>query len=168
MQRAANLEPRQAVWQLELGNLTAAAGDLIKAKEYFVAAEALEADNPRVWESRARFSLLYHVDMRGFGLPAARRWVELEPASSQSRDVLASILFQLSDLRGAERILQQVIESDNGFSPAHLHLGQVYIELNQPDLAILQLKTASDLDGDGPDGGLARRLLERFFGVRGG
>lgn len=164
IQTAGILEPKQAVWQVELGNLTAADGDLVLARSYFAAAQILEPDNPMVWEAVVRFSLTYQDDLRGYGLPAARRLVELRPDQTVGLDLLGAVELGLGDLRSAERFLQQVLEIDPDYSSAHLHLGQVYLQLQQNELAILHLNKASELDGAGEVGKLARRILERYFG----
>jgi tetratricopeptide (TPR) repeat protein len=164
IQAVAVLEPQQAVWQVQLGNLTAADGDLVLARKYFGQAEKLEPDNPLVWEAMVRFSLTYQDDLRGFGLPAARRLVELRPDQASSLDLLGAVDLGLEDLRSAERFLQQALVIDPNYASAHLHIGQVYMQLKQNDLARDHLKKATELDGAGEVGKLARRILERYFG----
>jgi len=163
MQAAARLEPAQAVWQVELGNLTAEAGDLIAAQTFFHEAEVLEPDNPVVWKSITSFSLKYNVELRSMGLPAARRSVELRPNDPASLDSLGSILMALGDVRGAERILQQSIQIDPDYASGHYHLAQVLIQLSEQDQAVVHLQFAVKLDEGGPVGAMAGRLLGRIL-----
>jgi predicted Zn-dependent protease len=111
-----------------------------------------------------RFSLTYQDDLRGYGLPAARRLVELRPDQALSQDLLGAVELGLNDLRSAERFLQQALLLDPNYPSVHLHLGQMYLQLEQNGLAVLHLKAASDLGGDGEVGRAARRILERYFG----
>jgi tetratricopeptide (TPR) repeat protein len=164
IQMVAALEPGQAVWQVELGNLTAANGDLVLARAYFTKAQTLEPDNPAGWEAAVRFSLTYQDDLRGYGLPAARRLVELRPNAAASLDLLGAVELGMGDLRGAERILQQALQINGDYAAAHLHLGQVYMQLQQNEAAQHHLELAVQLDGSGEVGGAARRILQRYFG----
>jgi len=163
---AAKLEPERAIWLVEIGNLTALNGDLIAARGFYAAAQALDPEDPAVWEAMARFSLVYGDDLRGYGLPAARRLVELRPNQAASLDVLGAMILELGDPRGAERILQQALLLDGRNPAAHLHLGQVYLQLRQNQSALVHLKRALELDGQGAVGQMAARLLDRYF--RGG
>ncbi len=162
MQAASKLEPANVVWQVELGNFTAKNGDLIAAKDFFRKAQELEPENPLVWQAWAQFSLLYQVDLRGIGLPAARRLMEIQPDQPVSLDTLGAILYEIGDLRGAERILQRCLAVDENFAAAQFHLGQVYIKLADRASAAEHLHRAADLDPDGQAGKMAKRLLDQM------
>jgi tetratricopeptide (TPR) repeat protein len=162
MQVAARLEPKQAIWQVELGNLTASGGDLIAALAFFKKAEEIEPENPLVWQSVANFALKYNAGLRDQGLPAARKLVELRPDDPASLDLLGSVLLALGDARAAERILQQSISIDPTFAASQYHLGLVLNQLAENDQAVEHLKQAVKLDESGSVGKLAGRLLDQI------
>jgi len=71
----------------------------------------------------------------------------------------------LEDMVSAERFLQQAVDKDASSAAAQLHLGQLYLQENQPEKAYPHLKLASQLAGsDGSTRTLANRLLVRYFG----
>jgi tetratricopeptide (TPR) repeat protein len=164
MQAAAQLEPERAIWQIELGNFSAEAGDLVTANAYFARARELEPDNSQVWEGTARFSLSYSVDLRGLGLPAARRLISILPVDPVGYDLAGAVLAGLGDFRSAERFLHRAIETQTGYAPSYLRLGQVYLQLSDLPWANYYLSQAVRIDPDGETGKAAQRLLERYLG----
>ena len=102
LQKAAAIEPQRAVWQIELGALTARKGDLLAARTYYEAAAKLEPKNTQVWLEQARFSLTYQVDLSGYGLSAAREAYRLAPEDAEVLDTMGSGVFGFgrSDHRG--------------------------------------------------------------------
>jgi tetratricopeptide (TPR) repeat protein len=164
MQVVVQLEPAQPIWKVELGNLTAVNGDIPAAQVLFQEACRLAPDNATVWAETAHFSLTYAVDLRGFGLPAARKAVTLQPGDPQSLDLMGNVLFQLGDLYGAERILQLGINKNAHYAPYYFHLGQVYLQMKDLPKAAEYLHRAAALDPEGITGQQARRLIEQYLG----
>lgn len=158
------LEPGQSAWQLELGNLLAAQGDLTEARRVFEKVQTLNPDDPEVLAGVARFSYQYQVDLREVGLPAARRYIFFQPERVDGYDLAGAILLSLGDLRGAERFLQRGLQLNANYAQAHLHLGQVYLHINDPERARYHLKRALQLDKNGEIGNLAGRLIEKYLG----
>lgn len=156
-------EPDQALWQLEMGNTLAEGGDLVAAQKYFMMAAELEPDTPVYWMELARFSVVYGADVRGVALPAAREALQLAPENPAVLDMNGQVMFQLGDLASAERFLQRTLEIDSAYAPAHLHLGQVYLQWKRMEAARTHLSNAARLSGGGQVGQTANRLLERYF-----
>lgn len=163
LQRAADIEPQRAVWQIELGALTARKGDLLSAQSYYEAAGKLEPKNTQVWLEQARFSLTYQVDLSGYGLSAAREAYRLAPEDAEVLDTMGAVFLGLDDLTTAERFLQQALAKDSELASVHLHLGQMYLIQAESEKARDSLLRAAALDEGGGTGLLAQRLLERHF-----
>lgn len=156
-------EPDQAIWQLEMGNTLAESGDLMAAQTYFIKAAELEPDTPLYWMELARFSVVHGADVRGVALPAARQALQLAPKDTAVLDMNGQVMYQLGDLASAERFLQRSLEIDAAYAPAHLHLGQVYLQWQRMDSARMHLSNAARLSGGGQVAETANRLLERYF-----
>ncbi len=156
-------EPDQAIWQLEMGNTLAETGDLVAAQTHFLKAAEFEPDTPLYWMELARFSVVHGADVRGVALPAARQALQLAPKDTAVLDMNGQVMYQLGDLASAERFLQRALEIDAAYAPAHLHLGQVYLQWQRTENARTHLSSAVRLSGGGPVGETASRLLERYF-----
>lgn len=164
LQKIIEHEPDQAIWQLEMGNTLAESGDLVTAQTYFVRAAELEPDTPLYWMELARFSVDHGADVRGVALPAARQALQLAPKDTAVLDMNGQVMYQLGDMASAERFLQRALEIDAAYAPAHLHLGQVYVQWERMDSARMHLSSAARLNSGGQVGETASRLLERYFG----
>ena len=163
LQKAATIEPQRAVWQIELGALTAQKGDLLAAQAYYEAAAKLEPESTQVWLEQARFSLTYQVDLSGYGLSAARQAYRLAPEDAEVLDTMGAVFLGLDDLTTAERFLQQALTKDSELASVHLHLGQMYLIQAESENAHESLLRAAALDAGGGTGLLAQRLLELHF-----
>jgi tetratricopeptide (TPR) repeat protein len=164
---AAALEPRRAIWQAEIGNSYAGLHNVQKGLEYYRKALEIEPENPEVWRWTAQYCLLYELELRGVGLPAARQAVILAPSDPSGLDLLGSILKALNDEPNAERIWQQVLEKAPDFSATLLHLGQLYLMQGRLDWSEYYLSRAAQSSGQDTESGLlARRLLARYFDRR--
>lgn len=161
---ASEKEPQQAVWLVELGNTAAESGDDKTALAYFQKAVTLEPQSPLVWRTLAQFCLTQGVLIREEGLPAARQLLTLTPEDPVALDLMGAILLNLEDLESSERFLQLAIQHYPAFPDAHLHLGQVYLLMEQSDAAHYHLKRAFELSKEGDAiWRMAKRLLERNF-----
>jgi tetratricopeptide (TPR) repeat protein len=164
---AAEQEPKQAVWLVELGNTAAESGDDKTALGYFRRATEIEPQSPLVWRSLAQFCVSHGLLVREEGLPAARQLLTLTPDDPAALDLMGAILLSLEDLESSERFLQLALQRDQAFPDAHLHLGQVYLMMEQLDAAHYHLKRALELSEEGdPVWRMAKRLLERSFAGR--
>lgn len=164
LEAIARQEPQEPVWQVELGNTWAEIGDLETAQGFYLKAINLSPQSAVYWQALANFSVNYQVDVRGLGLPAARKAVQLAPDDAAALDVMGWTMASLGDLTSAERFLQRALAKDAAYSLANLHLGQVYLQQN-PDRAYLFLRRAADLEGESQVGKIAQRLLKRYYGA---
>lgn len=163
MEGLAAEEPERAVWQIEMGSISAVSGNLKAAREYFQKAVDLDPENAAAWKNLARFSLDYGMDLHETGLPAARQALLLEPADPELLTLMGNILFDLGDLTSAERFLLEAVRLDEKAVIAHLLLGQIDIKDNNLDQAVAHLQKAIRMSTPAePAGILARRLMEEI------
>jgi tetratricopeptide (TPR) repeat protein len=159
-----NRHPDQAAWHVEMGNTLADLGNLQFALDHYQAAVELDANNADYWRALALFCLRYNMDIEGLGISAARQAVYLAPNQAAALDVMGQSLMALEDLEDAERFLLRALEKDKKYSPALLHLGQLYLEKNDRELAYLYLlQAAHHAITDAASAGQAQRLLDQYF-----
>ncbi len=165
LKQVSELEPKQAVWQIELGSTAATMGDLYGALGYYQKATELEPDNAQTWLVLGDFSAVNLLEPREIGLPAARQALILSSNSAPALDLMGRVMLALEDADSAERFLQQAMEKDSAYAAARLHLAQLYLSQNQMDRAFPLLNEAVKLAGkDAETAALAKRLLARYFG----
>lgn len=161
---AIRIEPDQAAWQLEKGDILADSGDIQTALAHYTRAAELEPDDLLYWRMLARFCVVQDIQLRSVGLPAARRVLSAAPQDAAALGLMGWVLLNLEDYASAERFLQRALRQDAEYAPAHLHLGQLYLQITAPDDAYHHLKRAAELaDRDVATAMLAERLLGRFF-----
>ena len=156
-------EPQQAVWQAEMGNALSEMGDILSALPYYQQAALLAGDDPLYWQMLARFSIDHGIDARSVGLPAARKVLFLRPDDPSALDLMGWTMLYLQDYPSAERFLQQAIQLEAAYAPAHLHLGQLYLQTGQYRKARIHLLQAVSLDQQGITGNMAQRLLDSLY-----
>ncbi len=164
LQAVAEAEPAQAVWQVELGTTLADMGQINQAFEYFQQAVKLEPGSAPYWEMLAQFSIANSLNIRGIALPAARQAVLIAPDDPAALDVMGWTMFSLGDMQGAERFCLRSLQSNPNFALAHLHLGQVYLQIKQYSSAYQHLHQALDLSENQPAvQTITLRLLRQYF-----
>jgi predicted Zn-dependent protease len=167
LEKIAAQEPGEPAWQLEIAETLAAYGDIPRARTYFDRAAALDTHTGKYWQALTRFSVQYSIDLRGWGLPAARRAMLLAPKDPGSLDAMGWLLAHLGDAATAERFLQQALDRDAGFPLANLHLGQLRLQQERPAEAYFLLLRAARQESDLAVRDLARRLLRQYYGEEG-
>jgi tetratricopeptide (TPR) repeat protein len=163
LNEAARLEPENPVWQIELGNALAAVGKLYPALEHFQAAVDLAPDDGYAWKALASYSIQFRVEVSSVGIPAARKSILFLPRDPEPLDLLGQALLSQGDVISAERFFQQAVEIDPKHSPSYLHLGMLYLQKGERDLANQALTRAVELDPEGPTGVQALRQLELYL-----
>ncbi len=157
-------QPKQGVWQMEVGNTLAADGKLNDAMDYYQRALELEPRNAYYWSIVAGFCADNSYNLRATGLPAARQALLLAPNNPEYLDLMGALLMQLEDFTSAERFLQHALQMDAQLASAHLHLGQLYLSEGSPEPAYHSLMMAETLAGEKSNvGALAKRLLVHYF-----
>ncbi len=165
LKQVAALEPKRALWQMDLGDTAAIMGDLYSALQYYQQATQLEPENAQTWLALGDFSITHLLQPREIGLPAARQALILTSNGAPALDLMGRAMLALEDADSAERFLQQALEKDGAYAAARLHLAQLYISQNQMERAYPLLNEAVKLAGkDTETELLAKRLLARYFG----
>ncbi len=165
LQAVAAAEPRQAAWQIELGTTLADMGEINQALAYFQHAVELEPGSAPYWELLAQFTITNSLNLRTLGLPAARQAVILAPRDPAALATMGWSMYALGDMQEAERFYLRALQANPDYALAHLHLGQVYLQENQYQLAYQHLRKALDLSTNQPEiQSMAQRLLHQYFG----
>jgi len=155
--------PDNAVVQIELGNTLAEKGDHKTALSHFIRATELAPADPDSWLALASFAVRSQYQVRPVGLPAARQLLLLTPADPAALDLVGQALLLLDDPLNAERFFRRAIQSDAAYSPAHLHLAQVYLLRSASAAARQELSLVIFLSPGSAEAEFARRLLETNF-----
>jgi tetratricopeptide (TPR) repeat protein len=163
LESVAQAEPQEPIWQVEIANIYVESGDLITAQEYFQRAVAVAPQTSLYWQYLARFSIHHNADIHAVGLPAARQAVLLAPDDPAALDTMGWALLSLADYATAERFLQRAIERNATYSPALLHLAQLYIQQQDFERAYMYLKRAQKYAGDDQIKMITNRLLKRYY-----
>jgi tetratricopeptide (TPR) repeat protein len=160
--RSAQREPGSAVWQIELGSTLVDLGELNLALQHYQRASEFEPNNLTYLETLGRFCIQYQIEARSIGLPTARHILTLAPEDPGALDFMGWVLLNLGDFSSAERFLQLAVQKDARDPSILLHLGQVYVQKNEPQKAVPLFSMASSLGSErDPAVVVARRLLEQ-------
>lgn len=163
LQAAANLDPDNPAVQEDIANTLADLGNFNAAMAHLVRITELLPMESSSWQTLARFSLDYDVQVEEIGLPAARQAVLLGEDDPIAITLLGRAHMLLGDDVYPVRFFAQALEIDQTYPDAHLYLGIFYLEHGDSENAKTHLQTALQLDGDGPIGRLAKQVLERYF-----
>jgi Flp pilus assembly protein TadD len=90
----------------------------------------------------------------------------LAPESDAIAVLLGTVDFQQGDFEGAERNYRLALELNPRSAFAYAHLGELAIFRKDKQQAELYLKESIRLDPRGPNGTLARRLMDMAGAVR--
>jgi len=168
LREAAEEEPEQGIWQVEMGNILVDMGDMTSAMEHYNQAVQIEPNNAVFWQDLAQFCAANQIEVRDTGLPAARQALMLDQNSAAGLDTMGVVLHTLGDLTSAEKFLERALQADGSYAPAYLHIGQVYLDEGRPDLAYAPLNQAARLAGQSDEVGVfAKRLLDQNYNTGG-
>ncbi len=157
-QSASELEPSNPAWLVSIGESYARLGDLIRALEVYQSATSLAPEDPNYWRLLAIFCAQNNVNISDVGLPAAQQVVLIGKADTTSLDLLGWLLMLASRYTEAERMLARALELDPQNASAHLHLGLLYLQLDQRTLSYDHLVQARDLGNNE-----AEMILKQYF-----
>jgi protein O-GlcNAc transferase len=160
---AARLEPRNAIWQISLGDTHVHLGDLVKALADYQNAVDLSPRDPHTWLALSLFSVENNVDVETTGRDAALRAYALQPGNPQVLDTLARSLMATAQWDTAELFFKKAIAAAPNDPAPCFHLGLLYLQIDRPDLARKYLQSAHALDPSGPIGAQAANALARYL-----
>lgn len=163
MQTAVELAPDKPDGYVDLGEMLARTGDLDGAYQAYLQAIDIAPQDLKYQGYLVDFSLRYNYRVEEIALPVARQLVISAPQNPAHLDRMAQVMIKLGDLASAERFLLRALQADPAFAPAHLHLGFVYILLENFHLAQQHLLRAVSLAPETPTAEQARRLYETYF-----
>ena len=166
LHEAADIEPENPVWQLEIANVLAEMGNIHEADDYYQKAILLDPLNADYWIRLARFCFQNNLNIYETGIPAARQALVISPENAEAVEVMGHGMLAVRDYTSAERYFHRALELSPDYVDAHLHLGQLYILLEKTDDAYSQIQTALSLAEEGSQQQIiARRILQRYWGI---
>jgi tetratricopeptide (TPR) repeat protein len=157
-QAAALLDNKNPAWQVSIGETYSKLGDLIRALQAYQAAAALAPEEMMYWRLLALFCAQNNVNIKDVGIPAAQKAVVLAGSDASSLDLLGWLLLLDKRYEESERMLLRALELEPQNASVHLHLGMLYMERDQRDLAYSHFVNARDL-GDND----AQMILKQYF-----
>jgi tetratricopeptide (TPR) repeat protein len=157
-QTAAALEPENAMWYVSLGEAHAKLGDLIRALDAYQKSTTLAPEDPSYWRLLAAFCAQNNVNIKDIGVPAAQKAVVLAGEDALSLDVLGWLLTLDARYDEAGRMLQRALALDPQNGSAHLHMGMLYLQMNDRTSAFDHFVKARDLGNKE-----AEMVLSQYF-----
>lgn len=162
-QRSAQIEPINPNWQISIGEAYTLNGDLVSGLIAYQNAVSLAPQDGEYWRLLASFCADNNIQVLELGLPAAQKAAELEPTDPRVLDTLGISYLKAGYLYNAEQNLLKAIKFLPGFSLAHIHLAETYLQKGDQASAFNELSMARQLDPNGSDGQFAGRLLNQYF-----
>jgi len=162
-QSAIDINASNPIIHVELANLLAASGDLNGAFNAHLKAISLAPHDSAYQEYLIMFALEYDYHIEEIALSAARQIVIQSPNDAAALDLMAQVLIRQGDLLTAERFLRRALGEDTYYASAHLHLGLVFILLENYRDAYHELTLAANLVPDSDIANQAQRLLVTYF-----
>jgi tetratricopeptide (TPR) repeat protein len=162
-EKAADLEPDNAVWQISLGNAASAAGDLQTALQYFYQAVELAPEDPGTWRALAVFSLDNEIDVANTGLAATQKLYLLAPEDWDTYLLSGRVSMMLDARLEARTLFMKAIDLAPLEPAPHYYLGISFLESRMYTLAYDKFMDVTNLDPTGIYGWQAQRLLEEYY-----
>lgn len=162
-ERAAVLEPKNPIWQISLGDVATASGDLLTALQYYYNAIGLAPDDPAAWRALALFSLDNDLDVKNTGLAAAQKLFFLVPDEWMTYLIAGRISNLLGGRIEARTLFLKAIDLSPQEPAVHYYLALAYLESGMISLAYDKLQDTITLDPDSYYSWQAQRILEQFY-----
>jgi tetratricopeptide (TPR) repeat protein len=157
-QAAAQLDDQNPAWQVSIGETYSKLGDLIRALEAYQAAVKLAPRDTSYLRLLALFCAQNNVNIDSVGIPAAQKAVALEKDSVDSLDLLGWLLMLDKRYEYSQQIFNQALAVDSKNAAVHLHLGMLYLQMDDRAQAQEHFVTARDLGS-----AEAESILNQYF-----
>jgi tetratricopeptide (TPR) repeat protein len=157
-QAAAQLQPQDPALYISIGESYSKLGDLIRALQSYQYATTLAPEDANYWRMLAQFCAQNNINIKDVGIPAAQRAVGLKQNDASLEDLLGWLWLMNASYPDAERHLLRAVQLDPQNASAHFHLGMVYLQTDQRDLAREQFILARDLGNAEAD-----NVLKQYF-----
>ena len=112
-------------------------------------------------DAAASLAMLYaeqNIDITK-ALELAQKAYDVQPLNPHVADALGWVYYYQGSLLMAKQYVEQAIESDESYGPAHVHLGAVYLKKEEPAAAQKALELAKSMDLSAADQERADALL---------
>jgi tetratricopeptide (TPR) repeat protein len=159
--KAALLQPEDASIQIQWGQNSLLAGDIVEAQEHFESAAALSPDDNAIWAQVARYSVESELFVDDLGLPASLRFLKNEPDDPEALVLVGRAFFVLGNLVTADSYLSQAVENFPNYMPSHYYYALYLLANNEASLAIVHLNKVIELAPASPEAKLSAELIVR-------
>ncbi len=158
--KAAENNPNESTWQVEIANTLAMQGNVNDALIHFQVATLMDPENWIPWRELATFCVSYNFSVNPIGLDAARKALLLKPNSPSLLDLMGSAYMIMGDLDSAERFFTQALQVAPNQAEILYHMGQLYLEKKETAQALQYLRQAAQTTTDNRIRDNANRLIQ--------
>ena len=92
-------------------------------------------------------------------LELAQKAYDAQPANPHAADALGWVYYHQGSLLMAKQYIEQALEKEEAYGPAHIHLGAVYLKKEETEAAKKELETAKAMNLSAADQKLVGKLL---------
>jgi Flp pilus assembly protein TadD len=142
-------DPENAAFRAELAGTFVDQSDYPHAEEWYVGAVDAAPNDVNFHVMLVRFYLDHLYRLEEGGLPAAQALVELAPGDARAYDLLGWAYLLVGRQPEGRQALVRALALEPDLVSAHYHLGSMYLNTGQRDLAHQHLQRAIDLDQQG-------------------
>ena len=157
---AAENNPNESTWQIEIGATLALQGSLDDALLHYQMATMMDPQNWVAWRQLAAFCVIHNYAVDTSGYEAARKAVLLYPDSPSLLDLMGSVYMIMGELDNAEHFYLQALDRAPNQAEVLYHLGQLYLEKDELEKALNYLQQAAIFATDNRIRENANRLIQ--------
>lgn len=161
---AAENNPNESTWQIEIGATLALQGNLEEALMHYQMATMMDPESWVTWRQLAAFCVLHNYKVDTDGFDAARRALLLNPESPSLLDLMGTVYMIMGNLTEAERFYLQANQIAPNQAEILYHLGQLYMEKGDEQNALFYLQQAAVFATDNRIRENANRLIRQISG----
>ncbi|MCL5428999.1 MAG: tetratricopeptide repeat protein [Chloroflexi bacterium] len=156
---AALLDPENASIQVQWGQNSILAGDVIGAREHFEAATEISPDDLEIWAYVARYCVDSELFVEELGLPAALLVLREQPENPEAVVLAGRAYLSVGNKVAARAYLEQAVELDQEYMPAHYYLGLFLLANEEYTQAFVHLNKVIELAPGSGEAKLASELI---------